>query len=494
MASKYAGIIQDELRDLRGNAMVGAVVIVREVGTTTPATVYNNPVEIASAGGGDALVNDAETGIPTASGLLQPGIDANGNYTFYADAELSYDLRVVWQGLTFDYRVRPKVVDEAYTSTADLTAALTGTYPEVADLHTNMVPATVASPSATRLALQALLDGGGVIDGGKRTYIIDEELEIKVDGTTLHLEGATIQGPVAGTALGGLLCVSDRADPTRVVKNVSVLGGKFVPKNAGDNGLCAVAAVDLIIDGSTVDLTTGLRGFAIQTDSTFTGNGGKPLQRIRLSNIATYGGGTNGFNIESDGLADSIDQVTVRGVKISGAVSPVRISAGSSSYKLTGIVVDGVEADGASGTGILWYHAKQSKLSNVLLRAVTGSGIDAANTDDNQWSNITILGPAATGNAIAYTDGTHASLNDVDIQGTFAIALYNGMVADLTATNVRIKTATIGLYTTGNAQRSVYDGFTFEDVATKLNAFRAGDIYRNFAERSGSTVTPYVPA
>lgn len=364
----------------------------------------------------------------------------------------------------------------------------------IATLHTNMVPATVASPSATRLALQALIDGGGVIDGGKRTYIIDEELEIKVDGTTLHLEGATIQGPVAGTALGGLLCVSDRADPTRVVKNVSVLGGRFVPKNAGDNGLCAVAATDLIIDGSTVDLTTGLRGFAIQTDSTFTGNGGKPLQRIRLSNISSYGGGENGLNIESDGLADLIDQVTVRGAKISGAASPVRISAGSNLRKLTGIVVDGVEADGASGTGILWFHAKQSKLSNVLLRGVTGNGIEAANTDDNQWSGITILGPAATGIAIAFTDGTHASVADVDIQGSFAIALYNGMVADLTATNVRIKSATIGLYTTGNAQRSVYDGFTFEDVATKLNAFRAGDLYRDFAERSGTTVAAYVPA
>lgn len=405
---------------------------------------------------------------------------------------------------------RSRVIGDAYdryTRTADGTTFVgdgtaepeetvasvpVGTFPNVADLHVNMVPATVASPTATRLALQYLLDGGGVIDGGKRKYVIDEELEIKIDGTTLYLHGATIEGPAGGTTLGGLLCVSDRSDPTRVVKNVSVLGGKFMPKNAGDNGLCAVAAVDLIIDGSTVDLTTGLRGFAIQTDSTFTGNGGKPLQRIRLTNISTSGGGTNGFNIESDGLADLIDQVTVRGAKISGAVSPVRISAGSNLRKLTGIIVDGVEADGVTGTGILWYHAKESKLSNVLLRGVVGTGIDAANTDNNHWNNLTIVGAAATGNALALTDGVHMGIDDVDIQGSFAIALYNGMT-DLTATNFRIKDAAIGLFTTGNSQRSDYNGFTFENVATKVNAVRANDLYRNFAERAGAAISAFVP-
>jgi hypothetical protein len=131
--SEYAGIVQDELRDLRGNAMVGAVVRVYEVGTTTPATLYDNAVRIADATGADALVNHAVTGLPAASGLLLPGIDAAANYTFFADSDDEYDMLVTWQGLSFQYRVQPKVVEASpggVTSVNGQTGAvdLSGTY------------------------------------------------------------------------------------------------------------------------------------------------------------------------------------------------------------------------------------------------------------------------------------------------------------------------------------------------------------------------------
>lgn len=192
MASKYAGIVQDELRDLRGNAMQGAVVIVRNVGTTTPATVYNNPVLIASTAGGDSLINDAVTGLPAAAGLLLPGVDANGNYTFYADADVSYDLRVVWQGNTFDYRVRPKVVDEAYTSTADLTAALSGTYVGVVAAATGVAATDTATINA------ALAAGGSVTLPPTGNYVVTDLLINNATGLKFRSLGATIT--LSGTA------------------------------------------------------------------------------------------------------------------------------------------------------------------------------------------------------------------------------------------------------------------------------------------------------
>lgn len=110
MASQYAGLVQGSLRDLRGNALTGAVVIVKNAGTATLSTLYNNPVLISGADGGDALVNDGTTGIPTTGALQGPGVDAEANYTFYADSDLAYDLYVIWHGLNFTVREQPKVV------------------------------------------------------------------------------------------------------------------------------------------------------------------------------------------------------------------------------------------------------------------------------------------------------------------------------------------------------------------------------------------------
>lgn len=161
MSSQFAGLVQDNLQDLRGNAMVGAVVRVRTVGTTTPAVVYDNAVEIASASGGDLLVNDATTGLSAASGLLLPGVDANANYTFFADSDLEYDLHVTWQGQTFDYRVQPKVVrggSGAVSSVDGQTGAvdLSDTYAPIAEVDDR-----IAGDAALDVRVDALETGGG---------------------------------------------------------------------------------------------------------------------------------------------------------------------------------------------------------------------------------------------------------------------------------------------------------------------------------------------
>lgn len=100
MTSVYAGPYQGDLRDLAGAALVGASVQVRIAGESTPATLYNGPVAIASAGSGDSLGNP----LPAAAGEGMPGIDTGGSISFFASTidaagnPAAYDLVVTYGG------------------------------------------------------------------------------------------------------------------------------------------------------------------------------------------------------------------------------------------------------------------------------------------------------------------------------------------------------------------------------------------------------------
>jgi hypothetical protein len=103
VTSPNPGFYQNELRDLRGNAMVGAVVDVFEVGTTTPATLYSDSERTPMAA----------SPLPVAAGLNRPGIDVAANIAFYAedldeaDEPLEYDVRVAHAGNVFTFRAKP---------------------------------------------------------------------------------------------------------------------------------------------------------------------------------------------------------------------------------------------------------------------------------------------------------------------------------------------------------------------------------------------------
>lgn len=103
MTSPKPGFYQNENRDLRGNAMVGAVVDVFDVGTTTPATIYSTIGRTPMTA----------SPLPAAAGLNRPGIDVAANIAFFAEDEdgsgnpLEYDVRVTFSGTSFTYRARP---------------------------------------------------------------------------------------------------------------------------------------------------------------------------------------------------------------------------------------------------------------------------------------------------------------------------------------------------------------------------------------------------
>lgn len=229
--SKFAGIVQDELRDLRGNAMQGATVIVREVGTVDPATVYNNPVLISAAGGPDALVNDGTTGLPAAAGLLRPGVDANGNYTFYADTDVDYDLRVLWQGNTYDYRVRPKVVDEAVASVNGLTGEvdLSGTYvprgpatPVTVPDHALVGNRATSVPAGSQVGLEAAVNFTNPNTTIMQHFVGYSFFSGTPGGSAGSLQGGSCQSEVFNNGTG---------DITR-----TALGFEGIAGAGGDNG------------------------------------------------------------------------------------------------------------------------------------------------------------------------------------------------------------------------------------------------------------------
>ncbi len=91
------GYYQNELRDLRGNALVNAVVTVFEAGTTDPATLFSDA---------EGTVSLASNPLATAGGLVLPGKDASANIAFFADDALEYDVRVVDPNGTFTFRAR----------------------------------------------------------------------------------------------------------------------------------------------------------------------------------------------------------------------------------------------------------------------------------------------------------------------------------------------------------------------------------------------------
>lgn len=202
--SEFAGIVQDELRDLRGNAMVGAVVRVREAGTSTPATLYDNPVQISAATGGDALVNDATTGLPAASGLLMPGVDSAANYTFFADSDEEYDLLVTWNGLTFEYRVRPKVLVSGIDSIPPGTYA--GDAATTAALATKAATTDVTAEAAARVAADALKTNLTSFLAAQRVSSARELVEDFANleqFTAVNANAAAITGGWFGSTAGG---------------------------------------------------------------------------------------------------------------------------------------------------------------------------------------------------------------------------------------------------------------------------------------------------
>lgn len=103
MTSLRPGYYQNELRDLRGTAMVGAVVSVFEVATTTPATIYSDP---------DRTPMTASP-VPAAAGLNRPGIDVAANIVFFAEdtddagEPLEYDVRATFAGIDHTFRAKP---------------------------------------------------------------------------------------------------------------------------------------------------------------------------------------------------------------------------------------------------------------------------------------------------------------------------------------------------------------------------------------------------
>lgn len=342
-------------------------------------------------------------------------------------------------------------------------------------------------------ALQAAVDSARAANAPRllqlrpgAVYRTSKEIQFRADFMALQGNGAVILGPTAPTPEGGIVTVVDRVNKGRTIRWTSMSNLRVISRHAADNPINAVTAEHFIWIGLQADMEiAGQRGFALQTRPEYLGL----LQDGQIIGCESVGG-VNGFNIDTTS-ADRVTDISVRGMKIRNAAVAIRASAGGSAFRHRRINVSGVEmvncAQGAS-----WYHCADSVLSDFRMTGVTGRAIDS------QWSDGSIrdfkISGAAADFAIALSNGAAGlRVSRGHIDGPYGAAIYNA-IDNLTVREMSIKNATIGIQNTSTTQRGSYEDIMFEDVATPFNAYRAGDLYRSLARRSGTIVediTPY---
>jgi hypothetical protein len=328
------------------------------------------------------------------------------------------------------------------------------------------------------------------------SYYVSQEVQLRANNLTVLMHGAELIGPVAGTSAGGVLDVVDRDDLSRVLVNVSVYGGLVRPRNTSDNAINVAAGHHIKFIGMSADMTTGLRGIVIQTDQTFTSTA-PVIRDVQVLGCSTFSGGTNGLNIESAGSDNLIVDVVVTGCVFRDASTPVRISGGGVTQRISRIVLsDSMIVGNGSATGVWVSRANDVKLSGLNIQRVGGianNGIDVQAVNRLCISDVAVRGETAGNVAIGFDDlsgyGSDILLNGFQVSS--AASWLGGVYVahkDVVTRNGTIADCVSGVYTVAPIYRSVYENLTFaSSTTTPVNTYRAGDVYRNFVTYSATS-------
>ncbi len=201
------GYYQNELRDLRGNAMTAAVVDVFDAGTTTPAILFSDEA-------GTPLVSSP---LAASAGLLLPGKDVAANIAFFA-AIGDYDVRVTDSSGAFTFRAHVGLgsVSDVGGGVSGIGAlertgaVVSGSFDALADWRTALGSVRAGTANARMLAI------GDSTTGGWPTSYIDRCANLwaanRLDSSRhgaifttnppLYVEGRVVYG--AGWSNGGV--------------------------------------------------------------------------------------------------------------------------------------------------------------------------------------------------------------------------------------------------------------------------------------------------
>ncbi len=257
------GYYQGEVRDLRGNALVNAVVDVFEAGTVTPATLFSNEA------GTTPLTSSP---LAASAGLALPGKDVAGNVTFFADDAIEYDVRVTDPSGVATFRARAAItggsapgnaVSRAYVNRV---AGFDVGIPSGSDDDVAIAAARTAAGTGGTIIFSAgiyLTDGIACSTANQR-WVVQPGAEVKLKNAAnapvfdVTADGVTIDG--GGTINGNRANQTDsttgETSGVRIVSRarVTVRGLKII--DTLSHGVYMDAVTDCTIDGNSVSGTT----------------------------------------------------------------------------------------------------------------------------------------------------------------------------------------------------------------------------------------------
>lgn len=253
-----------------------------------------------------------------------------------------------------------------------ITQAVPGTvvdvrqYGAVGDGVTNDLPAFVLALGALNTLGGGRLVANGVFKFGDGYSEPGSFLSVNVSDVVCDFSGAEFIGNVI---------VGDLANPATCPTNVTIIGGTYrpdttgAPSNSGRyfsySNACGIASgKDVEFLGPRCVAMAYVRGFSIQTDNTYTGNGGVPIENVTVVGLEiTCAANTpDGLDISSAG-ADGL----IRNVRVSGRVTGaprrgVSVSSGGAPWRVDQVTLD-MDVYGSVDFAAQLYYLRRSDIT-----------------------------------------------------------------------------------------------------------------------------------
>lgn len=332
-----------------------------------------------------------------------------------------------------------------------------------------------------KAAIQATIDAvdagatGGVVVFPPATYAITDRVELRADNLVMEMGGATILGPTISGFAGDLFCIVDSRTPTRIVQHVRVTGGLWKPRAATDNGLTATSAQGFIFEDITGIMPAGTSSALISAEAA---TASVSITRGLIRNIRCSGGGEAAVQLTNQLAVNTLTDIVVDGVIVSGADKGVEINGDADARPAQRITVQNVVAVNCNviarlsrmtdsraanlvGTGLNWglwiYQPNNLTVAGVVARTQT---VPVAPTGFPYGEIIGILVQAGTG-----TNGPY-QITDVQMFG----AVQRGIqpeTDDGVFTAIHVDGAGIA-FNNSAGKRTIWQGCTYANITSTV--------------------------
>lgn len=291
-------------------------------------------------------------------------------------------------------------------------------------------------PALTAIHDALVAAGGGYVKWPKGTYKIGNGWEetgvnsgffwITADNTVWDFSEATIIGCVL---------IGNSATPSVQPRNVFVLRGTFAPDTTNatppggrylvtSNACGIVSGYNCFFRDIRVVAGQYTRAFSMQTDNTYTGGGGVPIQRCGVSGLTiekAVGMGTpvDGLDVTSAGASGLIKDCKIKNVQVAaGFYRGAVCSAGGSSWSIDNLTLDDISVDGSIDRGFVLNFLKDAHIGTLRSTDSGWTGFDisqcSGQIDALIARPVSTMSPTSppTGSGFANNTNFGVALND----------------------------------------------------------------------------------